>query len=490
LHNEAETRYNYVPSIAFLIEVIESGRWSVVLDTLRCIDLPKSYLESLHEQIYLELVEKGDVKLCKEYLVESGPIQGMKSGDPSTVVRFRRLENLAKSYDGNPQTLYRELSREQRRANLASSIPSLVQEIKPTRLISILGDAVRWQRDQGFFEDGDGVYDLMNSTFTKDATSDVVRNINNEVKFAEGVIPECIAFHPRGTYAAIGSSDGLIEIYDSSIWKVSEELEYQRLGNFLVHENAVSAISFDKAGIHLASGDKDGNVIVWNFQTGVPVLSIPQCHPGPINGICFDPKAARFVSSSVNGTLRLHGMRSSQTLQDFPLGESCANSVSYLKTSEGIIAGMNDGYVKVFSTVSGEHLLTCVPHSAESTQTGLLPAVRSVAVSKYRDTESVVVCINSNMGYMLNSSSGDVSTVYASGVDTGDDFTYSVISPNGVHVYFFSERGNLYCFDTSSSDPKNVTPLIQSEVVCAVHHPIKAMIAVVASNGVLYILGK
>jgi len=77
---------------------------------------------------------------------------------------------------------------------------------------------------------------------------------------------------------AVGYEDGSIRLWDSKIATI--------IVSFNGHRSAVTALTFDKSGIRLASGSKDTDVIVWDLVAEVGLFRL-RGHKDQITGLQF-----------------------------------------------------------------------------------------------------------------------------------------------------------------------------------------------------------
>jgi U3 small nucleolar RNA-associated protein 12 len=77
---------------------------------------------------------------------------------------------------------------------------------------------------------------------------------------------------------AVGYDDGSIRIWDSKIATV--------IVSFNGHRSAITALSFDKSGVRLASGAKDTDVIIWDLVAEVGLFKL-KGHKDQITGVEF-----------------------------------------------------------------------------------------------------------------------------------------------------------------------------------------------------------
>lgn len=79
----------------------------------------------------------------------------------------------------------------------------------------------------------------------------------------------CVRFSPdtKSPVLASGSWDGQIKIFDPTTMALKH--------TFVGHTNAVTTLAFAKKSMYLASGGKDGNILLWNVDAGEFIKSHP-----------------------------------------------------------------------------------------------------------------------------------------------------------------------------------------------------------------------
>lgn len=89
----------------------------------------------------------------------------------------------------------------------------------------------------------------------------------------------CLRFSPdtKTPILASGSWDGQIKIFDPSTMALKH--------TFVGHTNAVTSLAFAQKAMYLASGGKDGNILLWNVEAGDFIKSYN--HSAPINQVLF-----------------------------------------------------------------------------------------------------------------------------------------------------------------------------------------------------------
>jgi WD40 repeat protein/basic membrane lipoprotein Med (substrate-binding protein (PBP1-ABC) superfamily)/DNA-binding SARP family transcriptional activator/energy-coupling factor transporter ATP-binding protein EcfA2 len=126
-----------------------------------------------------------------------------------------------------------------------------------------------------------------------------------------------IAFHPSGETLATASMDGTIRI-----WNISQSQEYLSFPT----GGAGGRIAFNPDGALLASGSGGieiddgisklvGVVHVWNLETGEePVVFSGDYHQGVIEAVAFNPDGSQLASGDENGNLKVWDVDSGQLI--------------------------------------------------------------------------------------------------------------------------------------------------------------------------------
>jgi WD40 repeat-containing protein SMU1 len=227
------------------------------------------------------------------------------------------------------------------------------------------------------------------------------------VKFGKSATAECFLFLPDASGLVTGSSDGLIEIWDSAskFEKLRTDLPYQQPpnddndegeANLLGHDDgsAVLAMAVSRDGTLLATGGKEGTIYVWRLDTGKCLRKmIAFSNPTAISCLDFVPDASRIIAGSTGpaNACREFGLRTSRMLKEFSGHLSTLSTCHYvvvlargagshgneddhdsanMSSSSGgdvlVVTGSLDGTILIWHGTTAEALRVLQPSSSAS----------------------------------------------------------------------------------------------------------------------------
>ncbi len=196
-----------------------------------------------------------------------------------------------------------------------------------------------------------------------------------------------LAFSPDGKYLVAGF--GSKRLFASGalpaplkVWKVATR---RLMGRLTGHINSCLALSFSPDGKLLASGSRDGTVILWSTATWKQAQTLENPDrdaptrrsgwQGSVEDLAFSPDGKTLALASFGGTVQLWDVATGKLLETLKGHSSAVSAVAFSPDGRTLASGSNDRTVRLWNVETRRDLMQLDPGSAE------LDQVRSLAFS-------------------------------------------------------------------------------------------------------------
>eukprot|EP00735_Rhodelphis_limneticus_P010174 TRINITY_DN2927_c5_g1::TRINITY_DN2927_c5_g1_i2::g.4634::m.4634 TRINITY_DN2927_c5_g1::TRINITY_DN2927_c5_g1_i2::g.4634 ORF type:complete len:544 (+),score=120.41,sp/Q8W117/SMU1_ARATH/60.67/0.0,WD40/PF00400.27/0.0034,WD40/PF00400.27/3.6e-07,WD40/PF00400.27/4.4e-07,WD40/PF00400.27/2e-11,WD40/PF00400.27/0.0031,Nup160/PF11715.3/6.2e+02,Nup160/PF11715.3/0.027,Nup160/PF11715.3/0.00044,PQQ_2/PF13360.1/0.011,Nucleoporin_N/PF08801.6/1.3e+02,Nucleoporin_N/PF08801.6/15,Nucleoporin_N/PF08801.6/1.3,PQQ_3/PF135 len=477
LQNESKVALNIVDSVEQFVADINNGHWDSVLKTVENLQLPDQKLFDLYEQMITELIELRELDTARAILRETEPMHKFKREQPDTYLRLEQL--LARPYFTAKEAYRDGESKERRRAVLAQSLSAEVAVVPPSRLLTVLGHALKWYRHQGLLPPGTTFDIFRGSAPVKLDEEEIPPKVAAKtIKFAKNTYAEVAAFSPDGVFFVTGSVDGFIEVWDPATGKLNKDLKYQAEDAFMMHDTSILCLAFSRDSDMLASGCQDGKLKIWKVRTGQVLRRFEAAHSQGVTCVAFARDGTQVLSGSFDTTVRIHGLKSGKLIREFRGHASFVNACDFSTEGNRVITASSDGSVRVWDAKTTDCLQVIKPPQPGS--------IGDISVNTFAlmpmNNEQIVICNKSNNLYQMTLQ-GALVKVFSGDRQSPADFVDVVVSPKGDWIYALTSDSNLVCFNVRKGEVDSVLKAHDKEGIGIFHHPHRNFIATWSDDG-------
>lgn len=144
-----------------------------------------------------------------------------------------------------------------------------------------------------------------------------------------------------------GSYDKTLRVWDLKTGVVLKKMER--------HRSQVWGLAVSQGGQLIASGDKDGVLIVWHGETGEPLIQPINAHSSAITSLDFSPDGTVLAIGSVANTTKLCNTKTWQMLGNPIWCGSQVRCIQYSPSGEHL-AIATDGDIQIYNPGTRERV--------------------------------------------------------------------------------------------------------------------------------------
>ncbi|WP_019508820.1 NB-ARC domain-containing protein [Pleurocapsa sp. PCC 7319] len=193
-----------------------------------------------------------------------------------------------------------------------------------------------------------------------------LQNINlPEVNFAYSHFSQCVfskifggvlsvAYSPDGQYLATGDTNGEI-----ILWEVNQGRLKSRIR---ADSNWIRSVAFSPNGQFLASTGENQTIKIWSMVDDSCIQMINDVQ-NQVWVVSFSPDGSTIVSAGEDKTVKIWSVESGQCLKTFVGHSDCVRSVAFSLDGQYLASGSEDKTVKIWSVASGQCLNTFTGHN-------------------------------------------------------------------------------------------------------------------------------
>ena len=216
------------------------------------------------------------------------------------------------------------------------------QEIKTLNLHSNAVTSIAWSRNSKYF-----------ASVSDDKTIYIEDTENNEIMTINGhdSYVQYVSFSDDNEYIVSAGCDK-----KSKVWKLDKAFKANHDNTnipytyFTGHDDHVTCAQFNPQNEILATGGRDGKIMLWNYKTKESIYDIAAHSSGTLYGVslAFSPDGNFLASGGPDHLIKIWHVKTGQQLATL-LGHSKAvTSIAFSLDREILVSGSGDGTIKLW----------------------------------------------------------------------------------------------------------------------------------------------
>ncbi len=202
--------------------------------------------------------------------------------------------------------------------------------------------------------------------------SDIILKLreSNRLQHDSGV--SSVAFSPDYKTIVSGDREGNIQIWDT---EKGITIENKRKA----HNQAIYSVAFSPDGKMIASGSTDQTIRLWNAENLNPIGEPLKGHNGEVYSIAFSHNGKIIASGSLDKTIRLWNVKTQEIVKLFKGHTDAVFSVSFSPDDKTIASGSWDNTVRLWNVRNGKQLIKPIKHPSRIYSVAYSPKDKTIA---------------------------------------------------------------------------------------------------------------
>ena len=193
-----------------------------------------------------------------------------------------------------------------------------------------------------------------------------LQNINlPEVNFAYSHFSQCVfpkifggvlsvAYSPDGQYLATGDTNGEIILWEVNTGRLKSRIR--------ADSNWIRSIAYSPDGQYLASAGENQTIRIWSVVDDSCIQMIDDVQ-NQVWVVIFSPDDSKIATAGEDKTIKIWSVESGQCLNTFLGHSDCVRSVAFSPDGQYLASGSEDKTIKIWSVESGQCLNTFTGHN-------------------------------------------------------------------------------------------------------------------------------